>query len=117
MLADNAAVGCAMVTLRVTVQPRASVTRYDQVPAARLLAVVVFCTGMVFHAIVYGAVPPDMEIDALPVFVPKQLTSDWVLNVAASGALGWVMVTLRTAEQPFASVTVQFQVPADKLFA
>ena len=45
-------------------------------------------------------------------FPPKQFTFVCALVLAMSAAAGCVMDTLRALVQPFASVTVQVQVPA-----
>ena len=47
--APSAAAGCAIVTLTVVVAPLASFTVHVQVPAGRLIAVALFCTGLVFQ--------------------------------------------------------------------
>ena len=49
MLLLSAAGGCVMVTLRVVMQPLASVMVHVQVPATRLMAVAPICTGTVFQ--------------------------------------------------------------------
>ena len=49
MLLPRTAVDCVMVTLRVVVQPLASLMVHVQVPAGRLIAVALFCTGDVFQ--------------------------------------------------------------------
>ena len=54
---------------------------------------------------------------AAPVFPPWQLTLVCEVSVALSEAAGWVITTDCTTVHPFASTTVQFQVPAVRLFA
>ncbi len=51
--------------------------------------------------------PPVTLIVALPVALPKQATLVCALMLPFRPAAGCVMVTFRTAVQPFASVTVQ----------
>ena len=49
IVAANAAAGSVMVTVAVVVHPPASVTVTVYVPAARPVAVLTVCTGMVFQ--------------------------------------------------------------------
>ena len=116
-LAARAALGCVMVTLFVEVHPRSSVMVHVHVPAGRLVAAAVVCTGVVFQLYVYGAVPPVMEIVALPVLLPKQFTLVCAATVGVSAVVGCVMGTGRVVVHPRASVMVQVQVPAGRLFA
>jgi len=53
-------------------------------------------------------------MEALPVFAPKQPTFDCALMLPPNAAEGWVIVMLRMAVQPFASVMVQVHVPAPR---
>lgn len=113
----NAAAGCEMVTFRVVEHPFASVTVHVHVPATKLFAIAVFCTGVVFQLKEYGAVPPIPATVALPVAMPKQPTLVCAETLLANVALGCVIVTVRFVVQPLASDTVQIHVPAVKLFA
>lgn len=61
--------------------------------------------------------PPFAVISAEPVFAPKQPTLVCVLRLELRAAAGCVMVTICVVVQPRASVTVQVQGPAGKLFA
>ena len=63
-----------MVTDVDLIQPDASVTATEYVPAARFVAVAVVCTGVVVHANVYGETPPLTSAAAVPVASPKQET-------------------------------------------
>ncbi len=92
-------VGSVMVTLRVVLQPLASFTVAAQVPAGKLLAVVPFCRGVVFQVVLYGAVPPLMEIPALPVVLPKQSTLVCAASEVLKAAVGPPIVTLAVAGQ------------------
>jgi hypothetical protein len=60
---------------------------------------------------VYGPVPPEGIAVALPVELPLQSASTFVV-VAVNGAEGWVMVTLAVVVQLLASLTVTVYVPA-----
>jgi hypothetical protein len=111
------AAGCVIVAVRVTLQPFASVMVQVQVPAERPVADAVFCTGVVFQTKVYGAVPPEAFIVAVPVLLPKQSTLVCALSAADNAAAGCEMDTLRSMVQPFASVIVHAQFPADRLEA
>ena len=71
----SATAGCVMVTLRVVVHPLASVMVHVRVPAVRLMAVALFCTGTVFQLKEYGAVPLAPATVALPVGAAKHPTS------------------------------------------
>lgn len=117
VLTEIVATGCMMVAERVVLHPRASVTVQIQVPAPRLVAVALFCAGVVFQMYVYGLVPPVTAMVAFPVVPPKQFTSVWPMSCADNDAAGCVMVTFWLVEQPRASVTVQVHVPAAKPLA
>ncbi len=81
-------------------------------PAERPLAEAVLCTGDVFQAKVYGAVPPFAVAEALPVEAPWQPTCVCPLMLALNAAAGCVMVAVVVLWQPFASVTVTWWLPA-----
>ncbi len=48
-LVPSATAGCVMVTFTTVLQPLASVMVQVKLPAARLLAMAVVCTGLVFQ--------------------------------------------------------------------
>ena len=56
--------------------------------------------------------PPVALTVALPVAAPKQFTLACALMLLPSAAAGCVIVTVRVAEQPLASVMVQVHEPA-----
>lgn len=90
-------------------QPFASVMFTVYVPATNPVTVaVVALTGDQLY--VYGAVPPDVVIVAVPFVPPEQLTV--VALVAAVNAVGCVIVAAAVPEQPRESVTVTVYVPA-----
>jgi hypothetical protein len=115
MDAVSADAGSVIVTVAVKVQSVPSVTVTVYVPAARLVAVAVVCTGSVFHENKYGRVPPEAVTVALPVDWPKHNTSVWLVIATTNGLAGSVIVALAVAVQPRESVTVTIYVPADRL--
>jgi len=112
-----AATGWVMVTFRVVVHPLASVIVQVHVPAVRFVALALVCTGAVFQLNPYGAVPPDTDTVALPVFAPKHPTFVWALTLPLRAAVGCVIVTFWVVEHPLASVIVQVRKPSGRLFA
>jgi hypothetical protein len=84
---------------------------YDPTPSPD--AVAVFCTGVVFHEYVYGAVPPDGVAVAEPLLPPKQLTFELaVIDPVMPPVLPTIATTVLV--QPFASVIVHVYDPAGR---
>lgn len=82
-----------------------------------IIAVAVFCAGVVFQLKLYGEVPPDAFTVALPVLPPKQFTLLCAPMLLLSAAAGCVMVTPTVVWQLFTSRTVQMWFPAPRLLA
>jgi hypothetical protein len=77
------------------------------VPAGRLVADAVVCTGVVFQLYVNGALPPVTETSTEPLDAPLQVTSFQVLTDTETGVgAGSVKVIVLVLVQPLASVTV-----------
>ena len=68
-------VGCVITTLAEDTHPLASITETENVPAQRLVAVVVVWLKGSFHAYEYGPVPPLAVTVAVPLHKPLQVTS------------------------------------------
>ena len=85
---DSTMAGCVIGTLRVVEHPLLSVTVHVHVPAARPVAVALFCGGVVFQLKVYGAVPPVAATVADPVAPPKQATCVELLRLVDSADVG-----------------------------
>jgi hypothetical protein len=67
----------------------------------------------VFHAYVYGGVPPvGSETVTVPSFPPKHLTLVNAVAVTFVIGLGWKTVALAVVEDPFESDTVTVYTPA-----
>lgn len=94
--------GEVIVTEVEAVQPFASVTMKVYVPAERLKVPVP----------VYGAVPPVAETVTVDVPLPQEIA---VAEALALRAAGCVSVTEVEPVHPFASVTVNVYVPAERL--
>ena len=99
----KATAGWVIVTDIVSVQPFVSVTTTVYVP------IPMFCKSCVvapvFHAYVYGDVPPVGVKLMLPVVSPWHSTFTW--DVAkVSGNCGCVIVRVMESIHPFASVTI-----------
>ena len=94
MLVESPAVGWVIATLRVVEQPFTSVTEQIHVPAESPVAVAEDCAGVVFQLKVYGPVPPDTAMVALPVAPPKHKTLVCAFTLVPRATFGWVMTTL-----------------------
>jgi len=107
-------VGSVIFTVVVAVQPLASVTVTDHVPAVKPVTIAVVCAGAgLFHKYVYGDVPPLAVTVAFQLFPPLQLMFVCEVIVAVT-IVGSVITTDEVDVQPLASVTVTFHVPAVK---
>ena len=69
------------------------------------MAVLVFCTGIVFQLYIKGALPPTIVAVAIPSFSPKQLTF-FMFDILTVGELANAIVILMFSEHKWLSVTV-----------
>ena len=94
------------VTLAIVVQPLASVTVTDHVPAVRPVTDGVPSPAGLpgVQSYVLPPAPPVVDTDAVPVAPPLHTTG--VATAVEVKAGGCVMVTVAVVEHPLASVTV-----------
>jgi hypothetical protein len=95
-------VGVLTITVLVSLHPFASFTVTVYVPAHNPVMDGVVCPPGA-HEYVYPGVPPPAITEAVPLHNPKQVTS--VELETTDNGVGWLMVTLAVAGQPFKSVT------------
>jgi len=96
------------VAFAVEVHPSAVVTVTVYVPAARLVAVCVVCTGEVFHEYEYGVAPPEGFAVAVPVLDEQPEAVVVVVTVAAT--FGTALPLPAGLVQPF-TVCVTVRIP------
>jgi len=101
-------------TVAVVVQLLLSVTITIYEPAGMELIESPLLTGVVFHWVEKGPVPPVITTDAVPLLLPQVAE---VLAVTKFIAVGWLMVKFSVVKQPAPSVTVALKFPAIKLVA
>jgi hypothetical protein len=103
VIEDVRADGCVIFTVKVAVQPLASVAVTLYAPSTKPVAIA--SVWPLFHKYVIAPVPPPELTVATPSDPPKQLTFTELTYVTVT-ALGCVMVVEEVVLQPFASYTV-----------